>query len=107
MISQTDVRKRKHKWNDVLTSPIKSGFTARGRGSEETGNYMKNVEIGRTVWLITALQHATLTMPGVTSGTLLTHISLQFLHDDSLRAAVSGPAVPGCCQSGSHGTSSN
>lgn len=75
--------------------------------SEETGNEMKNVEIGRTAWLITVRQHATPTMPRVTSDTMLTHISLQFLPDDSLRAAVSGPAAPGCCQSGSHGTSSN
>lgn len=77
------------------------------KGSGETGNKMKNVKTGGTVWLITTQRHATPTMPGVTSDTLLTHISLQFLHDDSLRAAVSGPAVPSCCQSGSHGTSSN
>lgn len=68
---------------------------------------MKNVEIGKTMWLIAALRRATPTTPRVTSDTLLTHISLQFLRDDSLRAAVSGPAFPHRCQSGSHGTSSN
>lgn len=77
------------------------------KGSEETGNEMTNVEIGRTAWLITARRYTTPTMPRVTSDTLLTHISLQFLHNDSLRAAVSGLAFPVCCQSGSLGTSSN
>lgn len=77
------------------------------KGSEERVNEMPNVEIGRTAWLITARRYTTPIMPLVTSDTLLTHISLQFLHDDSLRAAVSGPAFPICCQSGSYGTSSN
>lgn len=80
---------------------------SKRKGSEETGNEMKNLEMGSTEWLIRAQRHATSPMPRVNSDTLVAHISPHYLHDDSLRAAVSGPAVPRCCQSGSHGTSSN
>lgn len=99
---------KENQWQRLtfIASSIKSGATEWGF-RKKPGNEMKNVEIGKTMWLITALRRATPTMPRVTSDTLLTHISLQFLHDDSLRAAVSGPAFPCCCQSGSHSTSSN
>lgn len=81
--------------------------SSKKRSSEVSGNEMKNLENGRTARLITAERHATSPMPRVNFDTQVAHISLQFLHDDSLRASVSGPAVPNCCHSGSHGTSSN
>lgn len=80
---------------------------SKRKGFEGTGNEMKNLEIRITEWLITAQRHASSPMPAVNSDTLVAHVALHYLHDDSLQAAVSGPAVPSCCQSGSHGTSSN
>lgn len=80
---------------------------SKRKGLEGTGNEMKSLETGITEWLITAQRHPRSPMPGVNSDTLVAHVAPHYLHDDSLQAAVSGPAVPSCCQSGSHGTLSN